>query len=320
MAAAEQTRARYPDSDGFVERDGVRVFYEVYGEGGPTILFLPAWSVAYSRLWKGQIPYFARHYRVLVFDPPGNGRSDKPTDPAAYADEAVVDHALAIMDITGTESAIAVGVSMGGIYGAMMAGIHPDRTDGAVLIAPASQLASPHRDRADQAFMDEVETDEGWRGKFNRHYWLRDFPGFADFFAAKVIAEPYSTKQVEDMAGWIRETTAESLIASATCPGWEVFAEEGARRDPENPALGAQLECYERIRCPVLVMHGDRDLVIPYEKGVAVAEAIGAPFVTLDGTGHAPEARIPVKVNLLIREFVESVRDGSAAPPAAARA
>ena len=33
MRAREQSRARYPDRDGFVERDGVRVFYEVYGDG-----------------------------------------------------------------------------------------------------------------------------------------------------------------------------------------------------------------------------------------------------------------------------------------------
>jgi hypothetical protein len=37
----EQSRARYPDSEGYVERDGVNVFFEVYGEGEPTILLLP---------------------------------------------------------------------------------------------------------------------------------------------------------------------------------------------------------------------------------------------------------------------------------------
>ena len=44
VTAREQTRARYPDEDGYVERDGVRVFYEVYGSGDPTILLLPTWS------------------------------------------------------------------------------------------------------------------------------------------------------------------------------------------------------------------------------------------------------------------------------------
>src|SRR5205807_7122961 len=53
----EQTRARYPDQTGYVERDGVRVFYEVYGGGEPTVLLLPTWSIVHSRVWKAQIPY-----------------------------------------------------------------------------------------------------------------------------------------------------------------------------------------------------------------------------------------------------------------------
>ena len=62
-------RALEPDETGFVERDGVRVYWERFGDGGPTVLFLPPWSVVYSRAWKAQVPYFARHHRVVVFDP-----------------------------------------------------------------------------------------------------------------------------------------------------------------------------------------------------------------------------------------------------------
>ena len=80
-ARPEQSRARYPDDEGFVERDGVRVFWEVYGEGEPTILLLPTWSIVHSRCWKTQIPYLARHFRVLTFDGRGNGRSDRPSEP-----------------------------------------------------------------------------------------------------------------------------------------------------------------------------------------------------------------------------------------------
>ena len=79
----EQTRARYPGVTGYVERDRVRVFYEVYGSGEPTILLLPTWSIVHSRLWKAQIPYLARHFRVVTFDGRGNGRSDRPVGAAA---------------------------------------------------------------------------------------------------------------------------------------------------------------------------------------------------------------------------------------------
>src|SRR6202030_2964629 len=54
-------RARYPDQEGFVERDGVKIFYEVFGTGEPTVLLLPTWSIVHSRIWKAQVPYLARH-------------------------------------------------------------------------------------------------------------------------------------------------------------------------------------------------------------------------------------------------------------------
>ena len=71
-------RACYPDRDGYAEREGVKTFYEVFGEGDTTLLMLPAWSIVHSRIWKMQVPYLARHYRVLTFDGRGNGRSDRP--------------------------------------------------------------------------------------------------------------------------------------------------------------------------------------------------------------------------------------------------
>jgi hypothetical protein len=48
-APHEQSRARYPDESGYVARDGVRTFYEVYGDGEPTVLLLPTWSIVHSR-------------------------------------------------------------------------------------------------------------------------------------------------------------------------------------------------------------------------------------------------------------------------------
>jgi len=80
--AAEPTRALYPSEEGYVERDGVRVFYEAYGQGDSTVLLLPTWSIVHSRTWKAQVPYLARHFRVLRFDPRGNGRSDRPAESA----------------------------------------------------------------------------------------------------------------------------------------------------------------------------------------------------------------------------------------------
>ncbi len=110
-APGQQTRARYPDETGYVERDGVRVFWERYGDGTPTILLMPTWSIAHSRHWKGQIPDLARRFRVVTFDGRGNGRSDRPLDTAAYAGSAFVADAIAVLDASGTDRAVLAGLS-----------------------------------------------------------------------------------------------------------------------------------------------------------------------------------------------------------------
>ena len=145
--AREQTRARYPDATGFVERDGVRVAWERYGDGSPTILLMPTWSIVHSRHWKGQIPDLARHFRVVTFDGRGNGRSDRPLDTAAYAGSEFVGDAIAVLDASGTEQAVVAGLSMGAGYALQVAATHPERVLGAVLIGASIDRRRPGRRR-----------------------------------------------------------------------------------------------------------------------------------------------------------------------------
>ena len=96
-------RARYPDTEGFVEREGVKVSYEVFGSGEPAIVFAPTDPLVHSRAWKAQVPYLARTSRVVTIDPRENGRSDRPVSSAAYADTEYVADTIAVMDATGTD-------------------------------------------------------------------------------------------------------------------------------------------------------------------------------------------------------------------------
>jgi pimeloyl-ACP methyl ester carboxylesterase/predicted glycosyltransferase len=288
----EQTRARYPDSEGYVEREGVRVFYEVYGSGEPTILFLPSWSIGHSRCWKLQIPYFARHHRAVTFDPRGNGRSDRPASAAAYAEFEFAADALAVLDATRTERAVLVSLSLGSQRALILAAEHPERVAGAVFIAPSLPIAPGHPERAVYPFEEPLDTDEAW-AKYNAHYWRRDYEGFLEFFFSRALTEPHSTKQTEDAVGWGLETDAETLIAASLASGLD----EAAVRD-----LAA------RVRCPVLVIHGDGDAISPHRRGEELARAAAGELVTLEGAGHFLHARDPVKVNHLLGDFV--------APPA----
>ncbi|HTZ87114.1 MAG TPA: alpha/beta fold hydrolase [Solirubrobacteraceae bacterium] len=285
----EQTRARYPDETGHAEREGVRVYYEVYGSGDQTVFLLPTWSIIHSRFWKAQIAYLARHYRVLTFDGRGNGRSERPVGADAYTPDEFAADALAVMDLSGTERAALVALSCGALWATILAAEHPERVERIVYIAPAVGLAPGHPER-DVPFDEPLERDEEW-AKYNSHYWQRDYVGFLEFFFAKCFNEPHSSKQIEDCIGWALETDPETLADTTRGIGLRCSTE--SFRDT----------C-ARVRCPTLVIHADEDLVRPHAQGAALAEATGGELVTLQHSGHTPQARDPVKVNLLLREFV----------------
>jgi pimeloyl-ACP methyl ester carboxylesterase len=84
-----------PIGPAFVERDGVRLHYEVYGSGPQTMLFIPPWSIVHSRVYKAQLPYFSGRFRCIAYDGRGNGKSDRPDRTEAYSLENAVADALA---------------------------------------------------------------------------------------------------------------------------------------------------------------------------------------------------------------------------------
>jgi pimeloyl-ACP methyl ester carboxylesterase len=287
-------KARYPDCDGIIVRDGVKIRYERYGQGWPAILLLPTWSLVHSRHWKMQVPYLARHFTVVCFDGRGSGGSGRPADPEAYSDVAFASDALAVMDAAGIESAVLVSVSRGALWALQLCAEHPDRVLGSVYIAPGTPLAPPLEERRVlQRFGEVFDDPVGWQ-KYNAHHWKTDYPDFVGFFVGQMFAEPHSTKQIEDVIGWALETDGETLAAAdAGVDGCDAAT---TRR------LAAQLAC------PVLVLHGTQDAVRSYAEGEALAGCTGGVLVTLAGAGHFPHVRDPVRVNLLIKQFADRVR------------
>jgi pimeloyl-ACP methyl ester carboxylesterase/predicted glycosyltransferase len=285
-------RAMQPDVEGYVERDGVKVGYEVFGRGDRAVVFPPISPIVHSRAWKAQVPYLARHARVVTVDPRGNGRSDRPSTVDAYRDVEMVADTIAVMDEVGIGSAVLVGLCLSGWLSLLAAARHPDRVSAVVALAteaPRLTPALPARSRYDWA--EVLDTDEGW-AKDNRHYWLRDYHGFLEFFFDQLLPEPHSSKQREDAIGWALETTPETLIRLQTAPTATTTREE-------TEALLAQ------VRCPVLAVHGELDRCKPLERSARVAELTGGRLVTLAGAGHLAQAREPVVVNQLIRRMLE---------------
>jgi pimeloyl-ACP methyl ester carboxylesterase len=327
-------KARLPDHEGFVDRDGVRIKYEVHGDAGTAIVLMPGWGLP-LRSWKAQIPYLARHFRVIAFDPRGTGDSDRPVGTGAYA---LVDHGadvLAIMDAVGVRSAVMVGKSRGAQTALALAADHSERVDAVIAAAPMIPLAPwPPLDSI-WSFFEQPKVGKrrvsALRGslastrlvrrsadlrrflrrinvlvaaeRFSRQSMAEDFDGFAHWFVTNIVAtDPHSTKQTDDLISWLTATGPQAAA--------DAFMGDCVRDLPDALAL-----C-ERVSCPVLVIHGDRDVTVPFEWGKRLAEVTGGRLFVFPGAGHLPGGRYPVRMNLVIREFVDSVpnRDIRPAP------
>ncbi len=133
----------------FIDRDGVRIFYEAAGEG-PPVLLSHGYS-ATSRMWQGQVEALAPQYRIITWDMRGHGQSDSPDDPALYSEAHTVADMAAILDILGIERAVIGGLSLGGY------------------MSLAFHLAHPGRTRALMLF----DTGPGYRNPAGREAWNR---------------------------------------------------------------------------------------------------------------------------------------------------
>jgi pimeloyl-ACP methyl ester carboxylesterase/UDP:flavonoid glycosyltransferase YjiC (YdhE family) len=285
-------RARLPDESGYVVNAGVRIHYEVHGTGHPTILLLPTWAIVDSRHWKMQVPFLARDHRVVTFDPRGNGRSDRPKDTAAYAEAVFASDIRAVLDATGTERAVLAGFCTGFIWALLFAAEHPQRVTGLVAIGPTLPIPPPDPwDRDGHSFDDVLDTAEGW-AKENRHYWRRDWRGYVEFFMSQITTEPHSTKPYDDLVEWGMQTDAETMLYDADAPGQIADEAEAVR-------------LCRSLTCPVLVIGGDQDKIVPPDRTRRIAELTNAELLVVEGGGHAPHVRYPVAVNHAIRDFVD---------------
>lgn len=295
-------RAREPDvAATVVSADGVRIAYETFGHGNPTLVLLPSAPIIHSRQWKGQVPYLSRHYRVVTYDGRGNGASDRPTSPESFHDDRFVDDLEAVMDATGTSAAVLVGLCVDGVWRSIrFAAANPDRVLGLVAFSvgvPRLAPPQPHYLAAGTTFDLELPSYDGW-AKMNRHHWQDDYADWVQFFFGEITSEPHSSKAIEDAVEWALDGSVESMLA-----------DHQADFPFDLPAIEAICRA---VACPTVLIHGSEDTCQSVARARRLAELSGAPLVVVDGADHMIPGRHPVLANLLIRDFVRSITIGAA--------
>src|SRR5260370_42127959 len=112
---------------------------------------------------------------------------------------------------------------------------------------------------------------------------MENYPDFAEHFVRNINSEPHSTKQIEDGISWAGDTTgpvlAKTVEARTILPPFDV-----------SEAM------YRKIRCPVLIIHGDSDLLQRHARAQALADAVTvAALVTIEVGVHNLRCRIPAQ-------------------------
>jgi pimeloyl-ACP methyl ester carboxylesterase len=117
-----------------INRDGVKIYYEVHGQGTPLLLTHGYSST--SAMWQGQIELLAAKYKLITWDMRGHGNSDYPEDPLAYSEPHTVADMAAILDkVAGPGCrAIVGGLSLGGYMSMAFYNAHTDRVISLLII------------------------------------------------------------------------------------------------------------------------------------------------------------------------------------------
>jgi len=161
------------------------------------------------------------------------------------------------------------------------------------LLGAALPLVPALEQRADIAdhFLDPApEEPQGW-DRYNLAYWHAHYPEFAKWFFEQVFCEPHSTKPLDDAVTW-------SMGA-----GPAVLEAEAMQPPPER----AVADLIREVSCPTLVVHGSDDGLVSHDVGIEAARLSGGTLMSMQGSGHMPNVRDPVRFNLAVREFVERV-------------
>jgi pimeloyl-ACP methyl ester carboxylesterase len=115
-----------------IDRNGVKIHYEAYGDG-PALILTHGYSST-SAMWEGQIEALSKHHKLVLWDMRGHGKSDYPADPNAYSEALTIGDIAALLDQIGTRRAIVGGLSLGGYMSLAFYRTHPERVAALLIV------------------------------------------------------------------------------------------------------------------------------------------------------------------------------------------
>lgn len=282
-----------PDSR-FIDVDGVTVHYKEAGQGDTTLLLLHGFaSSTYS--WREVMEPLAQNYRVVAFDRPAFGLTERPmpgefpNDVNPYTADAQADLTVGLMDALGIEQAVLVGNSAGGTIATHTALRYPERVQALALVDAAIYagggspswvrplLTTPQARRIGPILVRNIRD---WGYQFGQSAW-HDASKFTDEIWTN-YSKPLQTEN------WDRAL-------------WELTQ--------ASQPLGLE-QRLDELAMPVLVITGDDDRIVPTEQSIRLASEIpGAELAVMPACGHVPQEECPAPFLTAVEDFLARLGD-----------
>lgn len=256
-----------------VDAGGIKTYFVQKGQAGekPEILLLHGFGSS-TYTWRKNLDELAKATRVTAIDIKGFGLTEKPKD-GQYSEKAYVKHVLAVMDALKIKRAVVAGNSMGGAIAARLALENPGRVSGLMLV----DAASPYS-RLD---FEGAGVDAGrFRGGPNSP------------LAVALVRTMITRERIRGMLASVyegHEPVTQEMIDAYYIPTTIEGAPEALLSMMSPQADDTKPKSLKELACPVVVLWGKADNVIPVRAGEAMARAIpGSELIIWDGAGHLP--------------------------------
>ncbi|PWB30198.1 3-oxoadipate enol-lactonase [Pseudomonas sp. SDI] len=255
----------------YFEHEGCSLHYEEYGQGAPLVLLHGLGSSCQD--WELQIAALAGHYRLILLDLRGHGRSDKPRE--RYSIAGFSADLMALLEHLNTGPVHLVGLSMGGMVSFQFAVDHPDWLRSLCIVNSAPEVKVRSRD-------DYWQWAKRW--SLGR---LLSLNTIGKGLAARLFPKPEQADLRRTMAErWARNDKRAYLASFDAIVGWGV------------------LERLGRIRCPTLVISADHDYTPVSLKERYVSLIPQARLAVIEDSRHATPLDQPQRFNQTLLQFL----------------
>ncbi|MFX0071051.1 MAG: alpha/beta fold hydrolase [Candidatus Hermodarchaeota archaeon] len=276
----------------YANLDGLKICYEIYGEGEP-LLLVHGFGTK-KETYIGQIKPLSEHFKVIVFDNRGAGKSDRPLGP--YTMDIYAQDISDLMDHLNLEHANILGTSLGGMIVQNFVIKYPKRVKKLILINTTAYLPMDksglelYREHRIKGYYSKLEDPYKYFFDTARMGYSRNF--------IKLMRENPNLK----IHGLF---SAEDLIKNTI---EDIATPEDLNNQIEAIKSLSILDRLHEITVPTLILCASHDRQLPKSMSIKIHERIpNSRLIEIVGTGHSSEKEKAPEVNQYIINFLKEI-------------